>query len=649
MSKSVSLLVFITLASYAKVFSQPEEMTLKHIPEVTVVKSNRDFFSDDYPSLSVDPASLLTPRQNLGYLLERESPALVKSYGGTGSLVSVSLHGTGSNHTQISWNGFPLNSPASGMADLSLIPSGFMQTVEIINGASGALFGSGTFGGSINMNNEPDWNNRLRLKYSFDAGSFGTFGNSLFFSTGNRRIQYHASVIVNQAENDYPYQDYYRYDAPRVRATHNAFRTWGFIQNLYVNLGRGHYLEGGVWYQHKMKELPPLMGSYHENNAVQRDSLFRSYLSYRKTTEKSALVVRSAYFSDFLHYTDRFSSTDPGYSLDSRIASNRLMNEADYRYYVSDKLIFGGGMAFNLSTGSSENYGGKIHEQDYALFGSMKIRLNDWILNTGIRKEFYEDINPPLQYSLGVRFKATHRLVFRSGISSKFRKPTFNERYWIPGGNPDLNPEKGWGGELSAEWILAEKPENGFQVEALVNAYFQQVDNWIQWVLRDSLTPVEYKKVHAGGIESLVEYSFRLARFHIKGHVGYSYNRSVIADTYDHNPLYIGRQLMYVPKHSGKAGIKAVYRGYMMGANALVTGARETVETGDITLRLEPHGYIDFMVGLNRRIAGIDLGVYGRIDNIFDTQYEVIRSYPMPGRSFLFTLTLGLVKTGTEQ
>jgi outer membrane receptor protein involved in Fe transport len=95
------------------------------------------------------------------------------------------------------------------------------------------------------------------------------------------------------------------------------------------------------------------------------------------------------------------------------------MNEADYRYYFTPNVIFGGGISYNLSSGSSENYGGKIQEQDFALFGNMKIRRNDWILNTGVRKEFYDEMNPPLQYSLGIRYKATRQLVIRSGLSSK--------------------------------------------------------------------------------------------------------------------------------------------------------------------------------------------------------------------------------------
>ncbi len=104
-------------------------------------------------------------------------------------------------------------------------------------------------------------------------------------------------------------------------ASHNAYRSWGIIQNFYLNLGKGNYLEAGIWYQHKMKEMPPLMGYYQAGNAVQRDSLFRSYISYRKTTEKSMLVIKSAWFSDFLNFTDKVSAEDSAYSLNSKIFS----------------------------------------------------------------------------------------------------------------------------------------------------------------------------------------------------------------------------------------------------------------------------------------------------------------------------------------
>lgn len=648
MFKSFLYSALLLPAFLSTVSGQTGEMPVKQIPQVTIVESNKDYFSDDNPTYSMDHASHLNRQQSLGYLLERESQVLVRSYGGEGSLVSMSLHGTGSNHTQVSWNGFPLNSPTTGQADLSLIPAGFMQTIEIVNGASGALFGSGTFGGSINMGNEADWNNKLAMEYTFGAGSFGSFSNSLFLKTGNHTFQYHASVISARAENNYGYTDYYKYNTPYSKATHNAYRSLGFIQNVYLNPGKGNYLEAGIWYQHKMKEMPPLMGYYQPANAVQRDSLFRSYISYRKVTDKSMFVIKTAWFSDFLNFTDKVNAEDSVFSLNSKIFSGRLMNEADYRYYLSPFVVLGGGISYFLSKGRSANFGGDITEHDYAVYANLKIRLNDLILNSGIRREFYNGINPPFQYSFGIRYKVLDRMILRSAASSKFRKPTFNEKYWVPGGNPQLNPEKGWGGEAGMEWEILVSKEDGPELKFLANAYFQNIENWIQWVLRDSLTPVEYKNVHAWGLESRVNFDVPAGPIQISGFVAYLFSRSVIMETYDHNPLFTGKQLMYIPKHSGKANIMAGYQGISLGAGLTFAGSRETIETEDPFGRLKPYTLLDVVAGMNHKIFGMNLTFYGHIDNILNTQYEVIRSYPMPGRSFHLALTVGLSRNNPE-
>ena len=632
-------LAFIIMAG--SLFAQQGEMPVKQIPEVTVTKSNRDFFSDDHTTWSLSNRnSIARVPQNLGYLLEHETPAMVKSYGGPGSLVSLSLHGTGSNHTQVSWNGFPLNSPTTGQADLSLIPAAFMQSVDLINGASGALFGSGTFGGSVNLGNKPDWNNRLAIDYSLHTGSFGSLGNMLTLRSGGRYAQYHLAAVSNQSESDFTYRDIYMYKSPLVKALHNSYKSFGIIQNLYLNLGSGNYLEAGIWYQRKTKEMPSLMGTYRESNARQRDSIFRSYISYKRATEKSVLIVKSAWFSDLLAYTDKFKRSDSGYSVNSRISTGRFMNEAEFRYYLTADLTLGTGITYNHLLGSSNNYGEKIIEDEFGIFGNLKFQKGNWIINSGIRKEFYEGINPQLQYAGGLRFRASDRVILRTSVSSKFRKPTFNEKYWIPGGNQHLSPERGWGSELSAEWLIAGNKQT-YWVESYISAYYQHVDNWIQWVVRDSLTPVEYKKVNGKGIEVRLNGGIPIRTIKLTGEMVYGFNRTFITETYDNNNLFVGNQLMYVPVHIGRVNLQAAYNGFFAGGCGVYSGARETVETADDALRMPAYMLVDFYAGYYGNMRAINIGLYFRTDNVLNAQYQVIRSYPMPGRSFLFTLTVG--------
>ncbi len=326
-----------------------------------------------------------------------------------------------------------------------------------------------------------------------------------------------------------------------------------------------------------------------------------------------------------------------------------FMNEADYRYYFSPGLMIGGGASYNRITGNSGNYGGKITENEYAFFGNVKVVLSDVIINAGLRKEFYEGLNPGLQYSLGLRYKLNEHLVLRSGFSSKFRKPTFNEKYWRPGGNPLLRPEKGRGGEITAEWSSRDDHQHTFWMDARITGYFQWIDNWIQWVIRDSLTPVEYKKVHARGLDTWMEYGYASSALRIRGSVNYNYNRSVIISTYDDNGLFEGNQLMYAPIHTLRAGFDANYKGFAAGFASAWTGYRETVETADQTLRLPGYFVLNLMTGFHKDFRKLDLALDFHIDNVFNTTYEVIRAYPLPGRTYNLTVSIGLENNNPEE
>ncbi len=638
------LIFFLTILDFCKA----QEMPVKEIESV-VVESNRKFFSDDQAKLSFK-LDLLEGNsyQHIGYVLEESSPVLVRNYGASGSLASVSMRGTGANHIQVSWNGIPLNSPTTGQADLSLVPVSFIQNVEVVKGASGTLFGSGTFGGSVNLNNTPDWKNKISASYTLNTGSYGYLGNLLVFRAGNRRFQYHLSVASAQAENNYKYNDHYRYNNPRMTNKHNAYKDIGIIQNLFVNWNHGHHVEGGLWFQYKTLEIPSLMGITSQSHGSQKDSLFRSYISYRKSGDRYTLAIRTAYLTDFLKYTDKLNAYDPDYLVYSKIKTDRFINDADFRFFASENTIIGGGLSWNRINGVSNNYGGNIHEDEFAVFGNIKWILKDFIVNGGLRKEFYEGINPQPQYSFGLRYQINNRFMIRADVASKFRKPTFNEKYWRPGGNPKLNPEKGLGAEISFEWKAIKSESAPFHLNTQLGGFYQAVDNWIQWTMLDSLTPVEYKKVHVRGIEADMQYDFTLGETKIEGQAGYNLNRSMIVSTMDDNNYITGNQMIYVPKYTFRASVNIHYGKFSTGSSLQYTGKRETVETGDKIYELEAFTLVDWLAGYHQTFNDYLVVLSLRLDNVFNKQYEVMRSYPMPGRTIHFTITMGLNKTHPE-
>jgi vitamin B12 transporter len=630
------------------VAQQTEQATTCMIPEVMVSETNACFFCEDKASFHVDPLTLNHNGHNsLGDILICQTPVMVRQYGPAGFLSSVSVRGTGTNHTQITWNGIAINSPATGQADLSLIPAGFMQQVDVINGASGTLFGSGTFGGMVNMVNNPDWENRFATEYTADGGSFGTISNRISVQTGNHRCQYNASFLHQHADNDFPYTDRYKYGNPVLRRQHNAFAATGIIQNFFLKFKDGSMLEAGSWYQQKVLEIPALMGNYTASNALQKDSTFKIYVAYRKLIGKSVFMMRTAWLTDDLHYTDKIHAEDNAFSIDSKIGTRQLRNEAEYRYYLSGRVTLGAGADYNALSGISNNYGFRVQENEIAFSAFMKLHLGKWTGDLGLRKEFLEGPDPALLYSFGWKYKMAEQLVVRTNISNKFRKPSFNEKYWKPGGNPDLRPEKGWGIDAGFEGrLFTGSGPSSFRYT--VGGFFQCVDNWIQWVIRDSLTPVEYKTVHAKGIETELVYRYQTERLQFSSILVYALNRSVILRTYDDNALYEGKQLMYTPLHSAKFSNYLIWKDWMCSLNLHASGKYESVDSNDKSLQQPGYIIMDAMTGYEIKIKSAFIFLGFRVENLLNTRYEVIRAYPMPGRAYFITLSAGFNKHQTN-
>ncbi|MEL6718809.1 MAG: Plug domain-containing protein, partial [Bacteroidota bacterium] len=98
----------------------------------------------------------LSAVSNVADLLQQESNTFIKSYG-LGSLATSSIRGGSAGHTLVLWNGLPLQSPMLGLLDLSLLPLNAVEEVSLQKGGNTALWGSGAIGGTVGLNNLPNY------------------------------------------------------------------------------------------------------------------------------------------------------------------------------------------------------------------------------------------------------------------------------------------------------------------------------------------------------------------------------------------------------------------------------------------------------------------------------------------------------------
>lgn len=612
-----------------------------YIKEVEVRQNRKTFHSEEFRTYSIDSGFLTHNLSlNLGELLARTRAINILGYGTSGSLTSISMRGTGSSHTQVNWNGFPLNSLTTGVADLSLIPVSLFNDISIIYGSSGSVYGNGAFGGAINLRNNVSWKNEVSIRSNLDFGSFGSRNFGLNLSLGGSNIHYSISSFYQYADNDFPYKDIEKSGSPELLMQNNQTRNIGFLQDLYFKLAKNNYLEIGTWYQVKNKNIPSILGSYKESLQEQTDSSFKFFLKWKKLYQRSSFEIRAVYLSDYLRYLDKELDTNGDYLINSEIRSNQYSIDANYHFYFSpDWSAEIGGNLTSLGADVS-SYGNHVHENRGNIINSLNFQKGDLDISTSIRFNFNSFSKPPPLYSISIKYRFFQEQAWVRGyVSSKYRLPGLNDKYWQPGGNPDLQPEKGWSTDFGTGFYVGKKDQLSNFAEMELHLFSSVIDNWIQWIPDNSYWhPVNYKKVWSRGIESSLKYVLQRKSLKIELGLDYSYTMSTVEKSLD--DYLLGKQLRYMPNHILKAYMSFDFFNFYSRIENSFSSKRYTTDDNDDFFSLDPYNHMNISLGysIERCLPGSIIQF--RVNNILNSEYQLVRSYPIPGRAYYAGLIL---------
>lgn len=117
-----------------------------------------------------------------------------------------------------------------------------------------------------------------------------------------------------------------------------------------------------------------------------------------------------------------------------------------------------------------------------------------------------------------MRLKAS-QLNWRASLARSYHVPTLNERFWIPQGNPNIRPEKGWVTESSLAWEPTLQTSVQYQIQ--LTAYHKKISDWIIWNPERNYRAENQQEAIATGIEAVAkvltnknEHSFILSGYH---------------------------------------------------------------------------------------------------------------------------------------
>jgi iron complex outermembrane receptor protein len=271
-------------------------------------------------------------------------------------------------------------------------------------------------------------------------------------------------------------------------------------------------------------------------------------------------------------------------------------------------------------------------EQHFDIFFSTFYRVNRNLKFTlNLRQMFVTNFSAPFTPSLGgeyiLRTGTESFFKFTSAIARSYRVPTFNDRYWGTQGNPNLKPESGKNFELGANYNFDNEK---IKATIGVNAFYMDVDNWIEWRNFGVWKAENVLEVVSKGVEFQSNISIPFGEFKSVFTLNYTFNPVEPVATIEENGL-LHRQMNYVPKQMGNTSFILKYKNWNFFTDGQFTGTRYTDDFGR---ELPAHFIANCGVGYKLAFQKHQFGLTLSSNNVLNTDYQNERYYAMPGRYF---------------
>ncbi len=598
------------------------------LPSFTV-EGNRITSAPPYRKTVFDSAVLeRNSGRSLAEVLEERGPVFIKDYG-EGQLATPSIRGTGAQHTQVYWNGIPLNSSTHGQSDLALVPLSVSDRIEVHHGGASLVDGSGGLGGSIQLRSRyPDTLERYSAQVK--GGSFGKKEGLLRIANGNADWKFRTRGWYKSAENDYPFKHIAIPGTPERTRKNAAYAQYGLLQELYYAPGDQDRIAIKGWFLNNEKQIPAtlLTGTSEQE---QHDNKIRGLAEWEHRFRNGHFSLKSAFLRDRIDYRD------PEADIRSITLTRNWHNRFRISWYPDERTIVKSLLSHELAWARSDGFESARRRGTSAAMIRVDRRTGQFLQwNVTLREERIGKDWSPFQPAAGfeLQLPPMQWLRIKGNASRMYRKPDMNDLYWEPGGNPELLPEKGWSYEAG---IAYEKgvEKTPFRAEGEITAFSSEVTNWIQWAPNNSglWTPGNLRDVVSKGIEASTELYYEYETLDIKLTGAYHLNRSVNRTTGENTSIPEGDQLIYVPKHRWKFVGHLAWSGYELVYKWNYT-ERRYITTDNSTWLPSYHLnalHLNKGFGIGKNQA-LELSV--DVQNLFDVDYQAVAWRPLPGRHY---------------
>ena len=582
----------------------------------------------------------------------------IKDYGGIGGVKTVSVRSLGTQHTAVSYDGVTISNAQSGQIDIGRFNLDNVELVTLTIGQTDDIFQSARMFASAGVLNVKTSEPLFEEGKNFNAGgamrvsSFATYNPAVYCS---QKLGSRWSFAVNAdwlvSDGEYPFTLVNSNTVTEHRRENSDVDTKRIEANVYGNLARGGKLAfKGNW----MSSHRGLPGSviYYNEDATERlwDEAGFVQAHYKKSCGKWDLQGQLKYNYSWNKYSNTGEQFHNGVRRD-------YFTQKEYYGSFSARYNFGNNLSGVISQDIFRNsldasYENCVYPRRNTSLTAVAARFSNGRVNA-VASLLYTYITEDLRRgnaaadrkrlspAVSISYKPFkgENLRIRASYQDIFRTPTFNDLYYDRVGNAALNPEIARQMNVGVTW------RKGF--ERILDEVSLQADFFYNQV-KDKIvglpTLFVWRMLNMGevdikGADVNIGASMWLARdlrMELQG--TYSYQKAIdVSDAHSKNYRH---QIPYTPLHSGSMQLSLISGWGTLGYMMQSVGERFSLPQNVKENLMK--GYVEHSLSAGKGFTAGKCRLQLQLEcrNFTDVQYDVIQYYPMPGRSYRFTLKL---------
>ncbi len=575
----------------------------------------------------------------------------VKDYGGIGGMKTVSIRGLGAMHTGVSYDGVMLSDVQTGQIDLARYSLENVSEISVSNGQPNDVFQTArmySYSGVLNITTKTPIYNSLKTfdaKISAKTGPFGlinptvhlnknfnnkwsvNFTSDALFANGKYQFVQHYGNLTNQSA----VLTRTNGDVTSIRSELNAVyqpndKESISIKSNYLQSDRG--LPANIFYngysEQRMKENN-LFTQFHylrKNSPWLQQQFFAKY--NKQNTNFTDLAYNSEYTQDE-YYSSYSVKYQPICGIATSIAADWWLNT------LEAKSIYNNNFGHPKRNTELVNLSAKYSLDRFIAFASLLGTFTQEQVKIGSAAPNRKRLSPSMCVSY--QLLPSESLNVRAFYKDIFRLPSFNDLYYQDFGNSNLKPESTNQYNIGVIYQLSNLLFFN-DIELSIDGYHNSV---IDKIIASPKGPARWSMENKDYVEIQgVDFNYKSAiKFtpadELIIRVNYTYNKAT-----DMTPssFTYGKQIPYTPFTSGAGSITYKNKIMELGYNLLYSGLR-WVDYNSLNSIL--YAFSEHSVYFSTQIKTIV--IKAELINILDTQYEVIKFYPMPGRNFRVTFS----------